>query len=453
MTHAPPSPVQSWFVHDGQAQHGPVTEAEILEQIAAGRLVDAHISAPGSGQWIPLRAHRPFAQALQTKLPPKRKRGNRAIGIGLGVVGLVAVVGVLLFASSAIGSSKRYDLQSATKVVGHKTKSKGDRLLISVKIEVPKGVEILKITGHRGSGTTKHGPQHKTKPNKKRIIAAQFDAPVAWFQPGKTEELTVKISARDPSDEDRRVYARHVVRIDRKRKLEVRDGGTKATCGADCAVSLPATGTSLRVQLPREAALAVDGVAVKRTGGYFIKHEIDVGSRLREGRLTKGGSLALPLKLDVDGKTLKGKLTIPGERVSELVLSHLAANIGKPLTFGTADTKPSRPRALLHAGTVYGTWTEFSDIDLVARKKVVRRDAGSCGTFVNTKTGETRTIGKKANDLHYTVYERRTGKVHAKRVIRAKSPYCPKKLDSTVYTVSSKASAEAGKAYLKSLVK
>ncbi len=58
---------QEWELHDGAAQVGPLAEDHVLRMIAAGIPETTLIRPAGSEKWKSLRAHAPFAMALETR--------------------------------------------------------------------------------------------------------------------------------------------------------------------------------------------------------------------------------------------------------------------------------------------------------------------------------------------------------------------------------------------------
>jgi hypothetical protein len=58
---------QEWELHDGAAQVGPLAEDHVLRMIAAGIPESTLIRPAGSEKWKSLRAHAPFAMALERR--------------------------------------------------------------------------------------------------------------------------------------------------------------------------------------------------------------------------------------------------------------------------------------------------------------------------------------------------------------------------------------------------
>jgi hypothetical protein len=158
------------------------------------------------------------------------------------------------------------------------------------------------------------------------------------------------------------------------------------------------------------------------------------------------------MQVKTDGKALEGTFELPGNFVDAYVIAQLeAAAKGKVVAFGPEDKGGDEPRALLFDGKVLGEWSSYDHIDLVAGLTKVAKEAGNCGSYKNTKTGEVVTIHKEARNHVYSVYDRRTGKLVKKREFRARPPACPTKIDPKE-GVFSEADPADGLAFLKSLV-
>jgi hypothetical protein len=58
---------REWELHDGAAQVGPLAEDHVVRMILAGIPESTLVRPAGSEKWKSLRAHAPFAMALETR--------------------------------------------------------------------------------------------------------------------------------------------------------------------------------------------------------------------------------------------------------------------------------------------------------------------------------------------------------------------------------------------------
>jgi hypothetical protein len=102
-----------WELYDGFSESGPLSDADILRAIRADELVDtAQIRPVGKSAWKSLRAHAPFAMALDERGPRKpqaeasqasAKIETQRLMFGIGTI--VQLVGAFGFVLPAIVGS------------------------------------------------------------------------------------------------------------------------------------------------------------------------------------------------------------------------------------------------------------------------------------------------------------------------------------------------------------
>lgn len=94
---------EEWELHDGAAQVGPLTEDHVLRMIAAGIPATTLVRPAGSEKWKSLRAHAPFAMALDraataTRSSSPTAKGSSARSLRWILVGSAVAVGAILLA-------------------------------------------------------------------------------------------------------------------------------------------------------------------------------------------------------------------------------------------------------------------------------------------------------------------------------------------------------------------
>jgi hypothetical protein len=479
-----------WYINDGRGPHGPLPEPQVLAMIASGQLRGGHVAQHG-GQWMPMEAYPPFAQALHRARggqpphpmqgppmgppmqgppmqgppmqgppmqgppmqgppmqgpPMQRKKGsNKGLLIGLlsGVLVIACVVGYAVYVKVT-----RPDKVSAAVLSSELSKDESE---LQVKLHIKtQGLEDVYVvahdvdsTGSEAYFTLKSGREDLGKKSKPTLV---FD--VSKISPGKRKiELTVNARYARP--------AKLTLEIEKQPKLVAGyDGGLRCE-GRSCSVALK--GAVIAVTAEADTTLVVDGKKTKVGGASPVEVPVDFAAKLADKptRDLLSASFALPIQLEFkDGKALKGDLQVQGAAISGWVKGQIEAAKKGRVTFAGDDAAPSKPRVLAYLKgatvTFFGSGTGMRSIDLVAIQETSTRN-GSCGTYQNTTTGEMVTVGKTLYDDVYVVYDRRSGSVKSRRTITASDPGCPTTM-SAGSDVSGFADEAEGTRFLESLV-
>lgn len=237
-----------------------------------------------------------------------------------------------------------------------------------------------------------------------------------------------------------------------------------AANGAGCAF------TSKRICITTPDPSFADG----KTSYYFSG---PAGTKIEvQGKtvVTKGATERLPVSFDFSKELLATpvagsspiafKLTSP-DGISEVATTQIevtSARIDRaldaakkgPLRFaGEATTVgPSKVVALVESSVTFHGQGTLRDLELVAFVERLPARSRDCGTYVGSKTGRRVTISNSAYDEEVVVYERKTGKVRARRTFRADMPACAASLSSEYTGVKGTVSSKDKAAYVQTFV-
>jgi hypothetical protein len=439
-----------WYTSDGRQQQGPFSEQQLLEAIAAGRILGGSGVAPHGGAWQPIEAYPPFAHALAgararaagAVRPAKKKSSGAWIAVLVALLVVVPVGAYFAFSGSASGTTTK---KIKAEVTSSSLSKDEATLTVKVHIKNKGGLESGYISAYadtlsnhlelaEGSDTIEPKKNKLTlKFKTDNLLAGHHKVIVTLSTLGDSIELPVE--------------------IDKAPKLSAY--GTQLRCeGRECSVAM--SGADVSVTAPAGTKVTVDGQKYDATGTE-LKVPVDFAKKLAAApsdQLTST-TITLPVELEFkDGLKLAGQLTVSSVDVGSWISAKLNGVKTGKVAFGGDDAAPSRARGLAFMDTngyrLHGRGTGLASIDLVAFSETMIR-SGSCGSYRNSSTGEIVTVAKEMFDHQITVYDRRSGSVKSRRTITAPPPECPQSM-SAGSSVSSFASDEEQERYLDSLV-
>lgn len=103
-----------WELHDGEKQHGPFTEEAVIDAIRRGLEPTTQLRPVGRDKWKTLRAHAPFAAALDSRTEARAASGSN------GEVTFMQSVDVLITNKRAVLKGTTYPLANITSVRAHR---------------------------------------------------------------------------------------------------------------------------------------------------------------------------------------------------------------------------------------------------------------------------------------------------------------------------------------------
>ena len=321
---------------------------------------------------------------------------------------------------------------------------------LNVDLEVPEGTYRVFMASQLYNGTYRDlrliTPE--TIAARDGVIRIQIDVTNSSLPAGGAPPQKLRIGLN--VDEDTRL-----VEFDfaRDRRLTITPDSSSAIfdCGEKCWGQI-VDDDMLNLTLPPSVTVTIDGHKYASSG----KVHVDVVPQLAKIGFKRDASVPLALEVQVDTNTkLTGVVDLSRHDVRRNVLkAFAAASRGKGVVLGAEDTPPAKPRAISLGDSVFGEWTRFDQIDLVATRESVKRPIADCGTYKDTTTGELRAIHRETVNHLYKVYDRRSGALKTQHEVLARAPNCPQTMsNSPGNLLSNEASTDEGGAYLKTLVR
>jgi len=167
------------------------------------------------------------------------------------------------------------------------------------------------------------------------------------------------------------------------------------------------------------------GTATTTSTSATVSLSVDLSERISglPATLDTAKPLRIPMPLSValpGGKTYSTTFEATG--LEQQVRDRIASVSKGGVSLGALDKKGTRHGAVLIEGrkwTLSGDAQLAREIDLVAYREEGGSRTSSCGNYTQRSTGKTQTLSLSLSDATATLYDRRSGRVVAKRTFRA----------------------------------